>query len=45
MTELVMSMSYVRADVRKSVLDTGMTEGMGASFDRTDELQVEQQSG
>ncbi len=38
MTELVMTMSYASAEVRQSVLDTGMTDGMGVSFDRLDTL-------
>lgn len=41
MTELVMTMSYANAEVRKSVLATGMTDGMGVSFDRLDGLLLE----
>lgn len=38
MSELIMTMSYANAEVRRSVLDTGMTDGMGVSFDRLDAL-------
>lgn len=38
MTELVMTMSYASAEVRQSVLDTGMIDGMGVSYARLDTL-------
>ena len=44
MTELVMTMTYADAAVRESVLATGMTDGMGMSFDLLDTLLEEQQA-
>lgn len=38
MTELIITMTYISAEVRQMVLDTGMTDGMGSSFDKLDEL-------
>lgn len=43
MSELVMTMTYENAEVRESVLATGMTDGMGMSFEMLDKLLVEQQ--
>lgn len=42
MTELVMTMTYESAEVRRMVLDTGMTDGMGMSFAHLDEVLAEQ---
>jgi uncharacterized protein YndB with AHSA1/START domain len=36
MTELRMTMSYESAELRQMVLETGMTDGMGQSFDLLD---------
>lgn len=41
MTELRMTMRYENAELRKMVLDTGMTDGMGQSFDLLDTLLIE----
>jgi len=45
MTELVMTMTYASADVREKVLATGMTDGMGMSYDNLDDLLTEQGAG
>lgn len=38
MTELKMIMTYASAEIRTMVLQTGMTDGMGLSFDMLDAL-------
>lgn len=43
LTELVITMSYPSADVREMVLATGMTDGMGQSFELLDTLLIEAQ--
>lgn len=43
MTELVMTMTYPSAEVREMVLATGMTDGMGQSFELLDTLLLEVQ--
>lgn len=41
LTELVMTMTYESAEIRQLVLETGMTDGMGMSFDNLDEVLVD----
>lgn len=40
-TELVLTMTYASADVRRMVLETGMTDGMGQTFLLLDQVLVE----
>lgn len=41
MTEIAMTISFADADARKAAIDTGMTDGMGMSFDSLDGVLAE----
>lgn len=43
-SELIMTMTYADAQTRESVLATGMTDGMGVSFDLLDDLLAEKKA-